>query len=65
MTEYRPGYVPGKSQVKLYLPEALARALRVRAAEEGITMSELVERALRRELGLETTKKHPESGDRH
>ena len=40
-----------KAKLQVYIDEALFRRLRVRAAEIGVPMSALVERALRKELG--------------
>ncbi len=48
----RPGAIAGKTKATLYLDSALHQALRVRAAETGASMSDITERALRKELGM-------------
>lgn len=48
----RPGTIPGKKKATLYLDEAVHKALRIKAAETGESMGEIVERALRKELGM-------------
>jgi len=53
MSEYRPGYIPGKRKMTVYVDPDVHRALKVRAAETGESMGDIVERALRRELGME------------
>src|SRR5690606_28353250 len=44
--------VAGKRQISTYLPEDVYEALLLRAAREKTTRSEIIERALRKELGL-------------
>ena len=53
MSEYRPGYIPGKRKMTVYVDPDVHRALRVRAAETGESMGNIVERAIRRALGME------------
>jgi len=53
MTTYRPGYVPGKVKMSVYVSPEVHRALRMRAAETGESMGNIVERAIRRALGME------------
>jgi len=53
MSEYRPGYIPGKRKMTVYVDPEVHRALRVRAAETGESMGNIVERAIRRALGME------------
>jgi len=51
--DYRPGYIPGKERVGVYLPEELVSIMRVvvaRRRRQGESQSSLVERALWREL---------------
>jgi len=47
--------VAGKRQISTYLPEDVYEALLLRAAREKTTRSEIIERALRKELGLMET----------
>ena len=51
---WREGYVPGKAKKTIHLDDEVARALEIRAAQERVSQSEIVERTLRRELGLMT-----------
>jgi len=44
--------VAGKRQISTYLPEDVYEALLLRAAREKTTRSEIIERALRKELGM-------------
>jgi len=53
MSEYRPGYIPGKRKMTVYVDPLVHRALRMRAAETGESMGNIVERAIRRALGME------------
>ena len=53
MSKYRPGYIPGKRKMTVYVDPDVHRALRVRAAETGESMGNIVERAIRRALGME------------
>jgi len=53
MSEYRPGYIPGKRKMTVYVDPLVHRALRMRAAETGESMGSIVERAIRRALGME------------
>jgi len=53
MTTYRPGYVSGKVKMSVYVSPEVHRALRIRAAETGESMGNIVERAIRRALGME------------
>ena len=48
--EYRPGVVPGKIRVALYLDEELERELRLEAALSRESRSAIAEAAIRREL---------------
>src|SRR5690606_2704778 len=43
MTTYRPGYVPGKAKMSVYVDPGVHRALKVRAAETGESMGDIVE----------------------
>lgn len=53
MTEnYRPGHVPGKERLQVYVGTELAQAVRVRATADRMSISAFSERALRRELGM-------------
>src|SRR5690606_9133121 len=54
MTErtWRQGYVPGKAKKTIHIDDEVARVLEIRAAEERVSQSEIVERALRKELGV-------------
>src|SRR5690606_30607522 len=49
---WREGYVPGKAKKTIHLDDEVARALEIRAAEERVSQAEIVERALRKELGM-------------
>lgn len=49
---WREGYVPGKAKKTIHLDDEVARALEIRAAQERVSQSEIVERALRKELGM-------------
>lgn len=49
---WREGYVPGKAKKTIHLDDEVARALEIRAAQERVSQAEIVERALRRELGM-------------
>jgi len=44
---YRPGYVPGKVKMSVYVDPLIHRALRMRAAEAGVGMGEIIERYVR------------------
>jgi len=52
---WREGYVPGKAKKTIHLDDEVARALEIRAAQERVSQAEIVERALRKELGLMET----------
>ena len=52
---WRQGYVPGKAKKTIHIDDEVARVLEIRAAEERVSQSEIVERALRKELGLMET----------
>lgn len=52
MSTYRPGYIEGKTKAGFYIDPKVQQALKVRAAQTGESMSDIAERALRRELGL-------------
>src|SRR5690606_33361127 len=47
MTTYRPGYIAGKVKMSVYVAPEVHRALRMRAAETGVSMGEIVERYVR------------------
>lgn len=49
---WREGYVPGKAKKTIHIDDEVARALEIRAAQERVSQSEIVERALRKELGM-------------
>ncbi len=49
---WRQGYVPGKAKTPIHIDDEVARALEIRAAQERVSQAEIVERALRRELGM-------------
>ena len=49
---WREGYVPGKAKKTIHLDDEVARALEIRAAQERVSQAEIVERALRKELGM-------------
>lgn len=49
-SSYVPGQVPGKKKVTVYLDEAVARGLRIMAAEDGRAQSEIVEGLIRQAL---------------
>lgn len=49
---WRQGYVPGKAKKTIHIDDEVARALEVRAAEERVSQSEIIEKALRKELGI-------------
>lgn len=49
---WRQGYVPGKAKKTIHIDDEVARALEIRAAQERVSQAEIVERALRKELGL-------------
>src|SRR5690606_36220248 len=49
---WREGYVPGKAKKTIHLDDEVARALEISAAQERVSQAEIVERALRKELGL-------------
>ena len=49
---WRQGYVPGKAKKTIHIDDEVARVLEIRAAEERVSQSEIIERALRKELGL-------------
>lgn len=50
MSKARPGTIPGKTKTTLYLDSDLHMALRIRSAETKESMSDILERALRKEL---------------
>jgi len=52
MSEYRPGYIPGKRKTTVYVDPDVHRALRMRAAEAGVSMGEIVERYVRDDLRM-------------
>src|SRR5690606_28472746 len=52
MSEYRPGYVPGKVKMSVYVDPLVHRALRMLAAETGVSMGEIVERYVRDDLRM-------------
>jgi len=52
MTTYRPGYIAGKVKVSVYVDPLVHRALRMRAAETGVSMGEIVERYVRDDLRM-------------
>lgn len=52
MTTYRPGYVPGKVKMSVYVSPEVHRALRMRAAEVGVSMGEIVERYVRDDIRM-------------
>lgn len=54
MTErtWRQGYVPGKAKKTIHIDDEVARVLEIRAAQERVSQSEIIERALRKELGM-------------
>lgn len=47
MSTYRPGHIPGKTKATLYVDPLVHRALRMRAAETGMSMGEIIERYVR------------------
>ena len=47
MTTYRPGYIAGKVKMSVYVAPEVHRALRMRAAETGVSMGEIIERYVR------------------
>src|SRR5690606_8157472 len=49
---YRPGYVPGKVKMSVYVDPLVHRALRMRAAETGVSMGEIVERYVRDDIRM-------------
>src|SRR5690606_17237958 len=49
---WRQGYVPGKAKKTIHIDDEVARALEIRAAEERVSQSEIIEIALRKELGM-------------
>src|SRR5690606_30992894 len=49
---YRPGYVPGKVKMSVYVDPLVHRALRMRAAEAGVSMGEIVERYVRDDIRM-------------
>ena len=49
---WRQGYVPGKAKKTVHIDDEVARALEIRAAQERVSQSEIIERALRKELGV-------------
>lgn len=50
VSDYRPGVVPGKVRLYLYVAEEVATALRIEAAVTRESQSEIAEAAIRREL---------------
>src|SRR5690606_1313783 len=54
MTTSRPGYVPGKVKMSVYVSPEVHRALRMRAAEAGVSMGEIVERYVRDDIRMAT-----------
>src|SRR5690606_11653248 len=57
MSEYRPGYIPGKSKMTVYIDPLVHRALRIEAAKRNESQSATVERALRKEMAQEMAQK--------
>src|SRR5690606_14061429 len=49
---WRQGYVPGKAKKTIHIDDEVARVLEIRAAQERVSQAEIVERALRKELGI-------------
>ncbi len=49
---YKAGYMEGKRKKAFYLDEGIAKALAYHSIDTGVSQSEIVERALARELGL-------------
>jgi len=52
MSTYRPGYIAGKVKVSVYVDPLVHRALRMRAAETGVSMGEIVERYVRDDIRM-------------
>lgn len=52
MTTYRPGYIAGKVKMSVYVAPEVHRALRMRAAEAGVSMGEIVERYVRDDIRM-------------
>lgn len=52
MSTYRPGHIPGKTKATLYVDPLVHRALRMRAAEAGMSMGEIVEHYVRDDLRM-------------
>jgi len=52
MSGYRPGYIPGKRKMTVYVDPDVHRALRMRAAETGVSMGEIVERYVRDDIRM-------------
>jgi len=52
MSCYRPGYIPGKRKMTVYVDPLVHRALRMRAAETGLSMGEIVERYVRDDIRM-------------
>ena len=52
MSGYRPGYIPGKRKMTVYVDPLVHQALRMRAAETGLSMGEIVERYVRDDIRM-------------
>ena len=52
MSGYRPGYIAGKVKMSVYVAPEVHRALRMRAAEAGVSMGEIVERYVRDDIRM-------------
>ena len=52
MSTYRAGYIEGKTKMSVYVSPEIHKALKLAAVERDESMGDIVERALRRELGL-------------
>src|SRR5690606_206456 len=52
MSTYRPGYIAGKVKMSVYVAPEVHRALRMRAAETGVSMGEVVERYVRDDIRM-------------
>ena len=52
VSTYRPGYIPGKRKMTVYVDPDVHRALRMRAVEKGVSMGEIVERYVRDDVRM-------------
>lgn len=52
MSTYRAGYIEGKVKMSVYVDPTIHKALKLAAVERKESMGDIVERALRKELGL-------------